>query len=216
MTSATVRLEIIRISAYPKEYVQVAKRGRIPNRRRGLPVIDPHPASVDPEETYETAASSHSKCCRMVAYNLSSITSKSRRMSPVPQDPQADYIRQLQSRYEQAGPASLLSAHDLERWIEIVGSTRREAYNAIARQLAIGFHEDRLPFWFCDAVVIAVVGFVYDDFASHGEDAWPRFFNEVYLAFDAGEVGRTGEDPVEKYTRPMIAKIVHELEDGTG
>ena len=137
-------------------------------------------------------------------------------MSPVSQDPQADFIRHLQSRYDQTGPRCLLPANTFERWTEIVGSTRREAYNAIARQLAVGFHEGRLPFWFCDAVAIAVVGLVYDDFASHGEDAWPTFFNEVYLAFDAGEVGRTGEDPVEKYTRPMIAKIVHELEDGTG
>ncbi|WP_027211382.1 hypothetical protein [Burkholderia sp. WSM2232] len=137
-------------------------------------------------------------------------------MKPVPQDLQADFIRHLQSRYDQTGPASLLSVHDLEHWTEIVGSTRREAYNAVARQLAVGFHEGRLPFWFCDAVAIAVVGFVYDDFASHGEEAWPRLFNEVYLAFDAGEVGRTGEDPVEKYTRPMIEKTAHELENGTG
>jgi len=86
----------------------------------------------------------------------------------------------------------------------------------MGRHLALGFHEGQLSFWFCDAVAIGVIGFVYDDFATQGEDAWPTSFYQVYLAFDAGEVGRTGEDPVEKYTRPMIAKIVDELETGHG
>jgi len=86
----------------------------------------------------------------------------------------------------------------------------------MARHLALGFHKGQLSFWFCDAIAIDVIGFVYDDFATQGEDSWPTFFNQVYLAFDAGEVGRTGEDPVEKYTRPMIAKIVDGLETGPG
>jgi hypothetical protein len=39
---------------------------------------------------------------------------------------------------------------------------------------------------------------------------------KLYLAFDAGEVGRAGEDPVVAYTRPMIAKIVHDLANDPG
>jgi len=66
-------------------------------------------------------------------------------MSPIPQDPPADFIRHLQSRYGHAGPAWLPSAHDLERWTGIVGSTRHTAYNTTARQLGVGFHEADYP-----------------------------------------------------------------------
>jgi hypothetical protein len=125
-------------------------------------------------------------------------------------------MKQLQSRYEQTCSGPLLSPRDMERWTEIVGSTRRNAYDAMARHLAVGFHDGRLPFWFCDAVAIAVIGFVYDDFITLGEESWPALFNQVYLAFDAGEVGPPGVDPIAVHTRPMIAKIVDGLADNAG
>ncbi len=133
-----------------------------------------------------------------------------------PDDLQADFMKQLRSRYEQKCTSPLLSPRDLERWTEIAGSTRREAYDVMARHLAVGFNEGRLPFWFCDAVAIAVIGFVYDDFITLGEDSWPVLFNQVYLAFDAGEVGPPGVDPIAVHTRPMIAKIVDDLADNAG
>ncbi|CAM2146198.1 conserved protein of unknown function [Pararobbsia alpina] len=120
-------------------------------------------------------------------------------------------MRQLRSRYEQTYSGPLLTSEDMESWTEIVGSTRRNAYDAMGRHLAIGFHEGRLPFWFCDAVAIAVIRFAYEDLSTSGEDAWPPLFSEVYLAFDAGELGPPGTDPIEDHTRPMIAKIVHML-----
>jgi hypothetical protein len=122
-------------------------------------------------------------------------------------------MKQLRSRYEQTCSSPLLSPRDMERWTEIAGSTRREAYEVMARHLAIGFHEGRLPFWFCDAVAIAVIGFVYDDFITLGENSWPVLFNRVYLAFDAGEVGPLGVDLIAVHTRLMIAKIVDDLAD---
>jgi hypothetical protein len=138
-------------------------------------------------------------------------------MSPViPDDLQADFMKQLWSRYEQKGSGPLLSSRDMERWTEIVGSTRRKAYDVMARHLAVGFHEGRLPFWFCDAVVIDVISFVYDEFTTLGEESWPTLFNQVYLAFDAGEVGSPGVDPIEVHTRPMIAKIVDHLANTSG
>jgi hypothetical protein len=131
-------------------------------------------------------------------------------MSPIPQDLQTAFINELQSRYDQTGPGWLLSANDIERWTEIVGSTTRHAYDVIARHLAVGFHESRFPFWFGDAVVNAVIGFVYDDFIQKGED-FPALFYKVYLALDAGEVGRAGMDPIEVNTRHMIEEIVRNL-----
>jgi hypothetical protein len=131
-------------------------------------------------------------------------------MSLIPQDLQTAFIDDLQSRYDQTGPGRLLSANDIERWTEIVGSTTRHAYDVIARHLAVGFHESRFPFWFCDAVVNAVIDFVYDDFIQKGED-FPALFYKVYLAFDAGEVVRAGMDPIKIHTRPMIEEIVRNL-----
>ena len=136
-------------------------------------------------------------------------------MSPIPQDLHTALINELQSRYDQTGPERLLSANDIERWTEIVGSTTRHAYDVIARHLAVGFHERRFPFWFCDAVLNAVIGFVYDDSIQKGED-FPALFYKVYLAFDAGEVGRAGMDPIEVHTRPMIEEIVRNLAGEAG
>ena len=136
-------------------------------------------------------------------------------MNPDPQDPQTAFIEELQSRYDQTGPGWLLSAADIERWTKLVGSVRQDAYDVLARQLAVGFHEGRLPFWFCDSVVNAVAGFVYDDCLPKGHDL-PALFYKVYLAFDAGEVSRPGVDPIETHTRPMIAKIVHDLANDAG
>jgi|APAga8741243907_1050103.scaffolds.fasta_scaffold03946_5 hypothetical protein len=132
---------------------------------------------------------------------------------PAPPESQATFIAELQSRYAETGPGRLVSEADMERWTEIVGATRRDAYDVLARHLAIGFHKGQFSFGFCDALAIAVVGFVYDDFISLGEESWPSFFNEVYLAFDAGEVGQPGTDAVEAFARPMIAKIVEDLAD---
>jgi hypothetical protein len=47
----------------------------------------------------------------------------------------------------------------------------------------------------------------------------PPLFWDVFLAFDAGEYFRAGEshiDPAEKYTRPLIARIIDELKTDTG
>lgn len=137
-------------------------------------------------------------------------------MSPVPHDPKADLVEQLQSQYEQNKRVPSLSSCDMERWTEIVGSTRHHAYDVLARYLAVGFHEGRFSFWFCDGLANSVMGFMYDDYATRGDEFWPSFFYKVYLAFDAGEVGNPGVDPIETFTRPMIADIVHELADNAG
>lgn len=131
-------------------------------------------------------------------------------MKLAPPPPQTAFIKELQSRYDQNGPGLLLSQSDIDLWTELVGSMRHEAYNVLARHLAVGFHEGRLSFWFCDAVANATVGFVYDDCLAKGENL-PSLFYGVYLAFDGGEVGRPGVDPIEANTRPMIARIVRGL-----
>lgn len=134
-------------------------------------------------------------------------------MTPGLHDSKADFLEQLQFQYEQTKRVPSLSLDDMERWTEMVGSTRQHAYDVLARHLAVGFHEGRFSFWFCDGLANSVMGFMYDDYASQGAEFWPSFFYKVYLAFDAGEFGQLGVDPIETYTRPMIANIVHGLAD---
>ena len=105
---------------------------------------------------------------------------------------------------------------EIERWTEVVGTTRRGAYNVMALHLAVGFREGRLAFWFCDAVSNAILGFVHEDFIALGEDSWPELFNEVYLAFDSGEIGTPEVGSVAVHTRPAIAEIVERLRDTAG
>ena len=76
--------------------------------------------------------------------------------------------------------------------------------------LAVGFDASELSFAFCDAVV-------NDLFGPYTDTAQPKseLFWDVYLAFDEGEFyhgNNRDEDPVETYTRPMIARILDALE----
>ena len=72
--------------------------------------------------------------------------------------------------------------------------------------LVVGFNASKLSFAFCDAVV-------NDLFGPYTDTAKPKseLFWDVYLAFDEGEFyhgNNRDEDPVETYTRPMIARIL--------
>lgn len=136
-------------------------------------------------------------------------------MKPAPLHQHTAFINELQARYDRQGPERLLSESDIDRWSKLVGSTRHEAYDALARHLAVGFHDGWLSFWFCDAVANATVGFVYADCLAKSEDL-PALFYDVYLAFDVGEIDGPGMDVIETYTRPMIASIVREMADDAG
>jgi hypothetical protein len=79
-------------------------------------------------------------------------------------------------------------------------------YDQIAIRLAYGFHASEMTFAFCDAVVNDLHGVIIS-----ADELRPELFWAVYLAFDEGEYyhgNNRDEDPVEVYTRPMIARIV--------
>ena len=79
-------------------------------------------------------------------------------------------------------------------------------YDLIAVYLARGFHDSELSFEFCDAVVNDIHRVI-----TFADESRPALFWDVYLAFDEGEYyhnDKRDEDPVEVYTRPMIARIV--------
>ena len=102
--------------------------------------------------------------------------------------------------------SSGLSDQDVQRWSAQLGVSRSTFYDEIALYLARAFHKHALPYVFCDNIVndlhIVII---------HANEDRPDLFWSVFLAFDSGEFYRPGkrhEEPVETYTRPLIAKIV--------
>jgi hypothetical protein len=111
------------------------------------------------------------------------------------------------------GPWNDITKEEVEFWRRQSNLTLDAIFNRIASQLAIGFSERRLPFVFCDAVINDLNGLLFTTFLSEFADVLPEPFYEIYLAFDAGEYYREDRniDPVETYTRPLVAKIVAKL-----
>ena len=102
-----------------------------------------------------------------------------------------------------------LKESDIQRWSADLGMPRGALYDLLALHLASGFHRNELPFRFCDHVATDISGVIV-----LANEALPNLFWSVYLAFDKGEYyhgnDRT-ENPVDAYTRPMIAKIINQF-----
>ncbi len=99
-----------------------------------------------------------------------------------------------------------LTEEDVTRWSTLIGEPRAVLYDRIASYLALGFYNSELTFEFCDAVVNDIHRII-----SCAHEERPDLFWQVFLAFDQGEYchgGNRNEDPVEVYTRPLVAQIV--------
>ena len=125
-----------------------------------------------------------------------------------------DLISELKTIYKDGVPYSELDRHlteaDVIRWSTLPGWSRSRYFEEVAKCLARGFDTLSLSFEFCDAIV-------NDLFFPYVETAHPKseLFWDVYLAFDEGEYyhgNNRSQDPVETYTRPVIARIVELLE----
>ena len=122
-----------------------------------------------------------------------------------------DILAELQDMYkDQVGfphpPVPGLTEADVQRWSALLDVPRSMLYDQIAMHLAYGFHASEMTFAFCDAVVDDLHGVI-----TSADEHRPKLFWDVYLAFDEGEYyhqNNRDEDPVEVYTRPMIARIV--------
>ena len=102
-----------------------------------------------------------------------------------------------------------LTDDDVRRWSALIGEPRSALYDQIAVYLAAGFHRSELDFEFCDAVVNDIHAII-----TSSDDIRPDLFWEIYLAFDEGEyyhANKREEDPVEVYTRPLIARVIEKL-----
>lgn len=102
-----------------------------------------------------------------------------------------------------------LGEDDVQRWSTLIGMSRSGVYDEVAVHLARGFNSSELTFDFCDAVMNGI-----HEVISNADDERPELFWKVYLAFDAGEYyhgNHRQEDPVEAYTRPLVAQILAEV-----
>ncbi|MFP5276118.1 MAG: hypothetical protein ACLGPM_03300 [Acidobacteriota bacterium] len=124
-----------------------------------------------------------------------------------------DVVRELKSFYRDGVHYGDLDRHlseqDVQRWTAACGWSRSQLFNAIAHHLALGFDSSELSFEFCDAVVNDLSVAV-----TNTSGPRPQLFWDVYRAFDQGEFYHDDnrlEDPVEVYTRPMIARIAEAI-----
>jgi hypothetical protein len=125
----------------------------------------------------------------------------------------SDVIRELKLLYADGVHYRDLDRHlseqDVQRWSSGCNLSRSELFNAIASYLALGFNTSQLSFEFCDAVVNDL-----SSAATNTSGPRPQSFWDVYSAFDQGEYyhgDNRDEDPVEVYTRPIIARILNDL-----
>lgn len=100
--------------------------------------------------------------------------------------------------------ASELTETDVETYAAAQGLTTGQVYDALALHLATGYAENTLTYEFCDSAINFVMGLTA---YSVPDLAW-----SVYSAFDEGEFHHDNDsrdtDPAEKYTRPLIEKIL--------
>ncbi|WP_338524290.1 hypothetical protein NUH87_00920 [Pseudomonas batumici] len=90
----------------------------------------------------------------------------------------------------------------------------RHLVNELALAVANGFISQAFDFDLCSQVMNGLEG-VVAQLAVDGKTPEPAL--SIYLAFDAGEFKRSGDPievcPAEKYTRPMIERILLERID---
>jgi hypothetical protein len=125
----------------------------------------------------------------------------------------ANIIDELRTFHKEGVEYRSLERHlteaDVERWSSACGWSRSQFFDEIAKGLALGYNASELSFDFCDMVVNDLAGPV-----TNTSGPRPQIFWEVYSAFDEGEYyhgNNRDEDPVEVYTRPMIARVVEVL-----
>ncbi len=118
----------------------------------------------------------------------------------------ADSERRHGDRVSQFAHLTLVTDADIQKWSVSTELARSALYDRIAIYLARGFHRSELSFEFCDQVVNEIHGIIV-----RTNENRPTLYWEVFLAFDAGEFYRNSDrsrDPVDTYTRPLIAKVV--------
>jgi hypothetical protein len=97
---------------------------------------------------------------------------------------------------------------------EAASCTPNELLDQLSLHVARDFIDDALSFEHGDYIMNSVFGTLCSSPYPGGYFEMPDLTYEVYLAFDSGEYRRTEDtpdvDPVEKYTRPMLLRLLKE------
>lgn len=144
-------------------------------------------------------------------YNGAPMQAVVRRWEEAPKPADLDLFNAaVKARKELQNLAVRFSEDDVERWAVSTGLCKLDLFDAIGASFAVAYHKHQSDFFFCDWLVNNLVNHVYNGFVS-GNEKWPNLFYDVYLAFDAGEYFRPGEEELdagEVYTRPLIGEIM--------
>ncbi|WP_353216853.1 hypothetical protein [Sandarakinorhabdus sp.] len=103
---------------------------------------------------------------------------------------------------------------DVDRWAMGLGLTVSEFFDQIGAALAVKYNAGFANFEFCDSLVNHLWSDLINRVGMSNEIPWPELFDEVFLAFDAGEYYRSidkTDDPVADFTVPLVDKIVAKL-----
>lgn len=119
----------------------------------------------------------------------------------------------LLSRLEEHG-STFADGSDVDRWAMGLGLTVSDFLDQIGAAVAVKYHAGLATFEFCDSLVNDLYSELISRIGAPNQIPWPNLFDEVYLAFDAGEFHRSADktdNPVADYTDPLVAKIVAKL-----
>ena len=85
-----------------------------------------------------------------------------------------------------------------------------DVWNSLAIAIAERFLSDQLTFDAADHAINVLWSLMVQDVGeSEGARSLPEPADSIYLAFDAGEFDHSdGADPVEKFTKPELQKII--------
>jgi hypothetical protein len=86
-----------------------------------------------------------------------------------------------------------------------------DVWNSLAIAIAERFLKGQLTFDVADHAINVLNSLMIQDIGeSEGAQSLPEPADSIYLAFDRGEYGHHGDgaDPVEKYTKPELRKII--------
>jgi hypothetical protein len=103
---------------------------------------------------------------------------------------------------------------DVIRWAVAESLTLPDFYEKLALYLAKEYHQGRLSFEICDAIVNDLWVVILHE--HRGEFKIPEMFYEVFSAFDEGEYHHSkdkSDDPISDYTDPWIAEILEKFLD---
>lgn len=120
---------------------------------------------------------------------------------------------ELASRCDTEG-YTFATYEDLDRWSRLLDMPWLEALDRIGVELAQRYHRGLVDYHFGDSLANDLWAEMITRHQQIPDGQWPAQFDEVYVAFDAGEFRRERDgdaDPVKLYTDPAIVEFLAKL-----